>query len=74
MITSVDENQWIFDAMKKMTENKEVSQKKATNYLDALLRVSAADSETGDKLSRHETVRMAAGFMYVNNFDILLTL
>lgn len=74
MITSVDENQWIFDAMKKMTENKEVSQKKATNYLDALLRVSAADSETGDKLSRRETVRMAAGFMYVNNFDILLTL
>ena len=51
--------------MEKMTENKAPSQKKAASYLDALL--SAADPQTGEKLSRRETVRMAAGFMYVNN-------
>ena len=51
--------------MEKMTENKAPSQKKAASYLDALL--SAADPQTGEKLSRRETVRMAAGFMYVHN-------
>jgi hypothetical protein len=65
MNASANENQWVLNAMEKMTENKGVSQKKAASYLDALL--SAADPETGEKLSRRETVRMAAAFMYVND-------